>query len=541
MLMEINIPAGTQPGVVPIVISDNKRNTQTLNLSLYQRQHLNNQPLTPGDAIYDILIDRFVNGNSSNDKPSGYLEPVDRTNPSGIHGGDLAGIIAKYDYIKNMGFTAIKLSPLAETNQTRSSYQTDAPTNFYALDQRLGTISELNNLRGLCKTGGTKFIQSFVLHQAGINNPIASNPPFSTWLMPDAKNYETTITATPAIDPHSSLYDSNNRMRKWDSPSTPRLNQQDKFLNTYLMQSLIWWIETTQPDAIEIKQAWKNDRRFLDYIFDTLSQLYPSLQIIPDVPFNRESHLMAWINQFKKYPNLIIRDYPLSYTVADAFSSFTLGSDGSSNLYNIIASDNMYPDASNNIISADNVQMNRAWNNADKDPATIKLMLTYLLTTRGIPLMHYGTEALIDGISKQNEHLFYKDFPGGWNNDQYDFFNPRNHSQTQIQAVQLITRLLQWRQENKNLLSTPLIHFSPRKGQYAYYRTLNNHTMMVIINNNKESVRVDFNDYPEILGMYENATDIVTNEKFGSTGSILLQGKNCVILEMKQLKDVSQE
>jgi len=68
------------------------------------------------EIVYQLLTDRFFNGDASND--GGSLnrrgDALDRANPVGWHGGDFAGIQRKIEdkYFQSMGFTAIWISPV---------------------------------------------------------------------------------------------------------------------------------------------------------------------------------------------------------------------------------------------------------------------------------------------------------------------------------------------------------------------------------------------------------------------------------------------
>jgi hypothetical protein len=65
------------------------------------------------DLIYLIIPDRFSNGDPSNDKFSDMADTdVDTSNPYLRHGGDLQGIINHLDYLKEMGVTALWLTPV---------------------------------------------------------------------------------------------------------------------------------------------------------------------------------------------------------------------------------------------------------------------------------------------------------------------------------------------------------------------------------------------------------------------------------------------
>jgi hypothetical protein len=68
------------------------------------------------EIVYQLLTDRFANGNPAND--SGRLDrrgdAVDPASPVGWHGGDFDGIRRKIEegYFRSMGFTAIWISPV---------------------------------------------------------------------------------------------------------------------------------------------------------------------------------------------------------------------------------------------------------------------------------------------------------------------------------------------------------------------------------------------------------------------------------------------
>lgn len=61
-------------------------------------------------SIYFIMTDRFSNGDTSNDNYGGFNS--NNSDPRKWHGGDFQGIINQLDYIQNMGFTAIWITPV---------------------------------------------------------------------------------------------------------------------------------------------------------------------------------------------------------------------------------------------------------------------------------------------------------------------------------------------------------------------------------------------------------------------------------------------
>jgi len=106
------------------------------------------------DVIYFMLPDRFENGDLSNDTggfPGGKLDHgFDPTHKGFYHGGDLAGLTSRLDYIKGMGASAIWLGPIYKNKpvqggpgQESSGYHGYWITDFTSVDPHLGTNAEL--------------------------------------------------------------------------------------------------------------------------------------------------------------------------------------------------------------------------------------------------------------------------------------------------------------------------------------------------------------------------------------------------------------
>ena len=73
------------------------------------------------DAIYFILVDRFDNGDRKND---GDADPSD---PQAWHGGDLAGVTRRVPYLRDLGFGAVWLSPIAKARTGSKNNMRDVP------------------------------------------------------------------------------------------------------------------------------------------------------------------------------------------------------------------------------------------------------------------------------------------------------------------------------------------------------------------------------------------------------------------------------
>ncbi|MBA3767007.1 MAG: cyclomaltodextrinase N-terminal domain-containing protein, partial [Acidobacteria bacterium] len=69
------------------------------------------QGFSPDDVLYLIMIDRFSDGDAKNNDPSQSRGIYDRDNKFYYHGGDLQGIINRLPYLKDLGVTALWLTP----------------------------------------------------------------------------------------------------------------------------------------------------------------------------------------------------------------------------------------------------------------------------------------------------------------------------------------------------------------------------------------------------------------------------------------------
>ena len=75
------------------------------------------------DVLYLLMPDRFANGDESIDNIKGMSDyKVDRTNPSGRHGGDMKGIEQHLDYFTELGVTALWFTPVLENNMLTSDW-----------------------------------------------------------------------------------------------------------------------------------------------------------------------------------------------------------------------------------------------------------------------------------------------------------------------------------------------------------------------------------------------------------------------------------
>ncbi|RIQ13305.1 pullulanase-type alpha-1,6-glucosidase [Jiangella rhizosphaerae] len=138
------------------------------------------------ERFYFVMADRFDNGDASNDTgghdvPPGTAEPrlvhgYDPTDKGFYHGGDLAGILRRLDYIEDLGTTAIWLTPSFMNRPVQGSgadvsagYHGYWITDFTRIDPHLGTNEELRQLIDEAHARGIKvFFDIITNHTADV-------------------------------------------------------------------------------------------------------------------------------------------------------------------------------------------------------------------------------------------------------------------------------------------------------------------------------------------------------------------------------------
>ena len=207
------------------------------------------------DVIYLLMPDRFANGDTLNDYSTRNAAGGNRMDPDGRHGGDIRGIENHLDYIKELGATAIWITPLLENNMAKYSYHGYSTTDYYKIDPRFGTNEDYVKLSAELHKRGMKLIMDMVFNHCGSNNWWMNDLPSKDWLNEWPEFTRTSYRASTDADMHISAYDSNQFLRGWFDKTMPDLNQHNPFLANYLIQNSIWWIEYAGLDGIRQRHA----------------------------------------------------------------------------------------------------------------------------------------------------------------------------------------------------------------------------------------------------------------------------------------------
>lgn len=492
------------------------------------------------DAIYLLMPDRFSNGDTLNDNMPGMAEKADRNNPDGRHGGDIKGITNHLDYIKDMGFTAFWCNPLLENNYPEYSYHGYAITDFYNIDRRYGTNEDYVQLVEEAHNRKLKVIMDMVLNHCCTNNWFILDLPEQDWIHQSPEYTRSNFRASTIPDPHASEYDRTRLLTGWFDKHMADLNQTNPYLSKYLIQNSIWWIEYADLDGIRVDTQPYSYKEFITEWSKAVFNEYPDFNVVGETWLQEESitaYFQKDASNKDSYNSGIpsITDFPTYYAITNAFNEKDAWTTGLARIYYVLAQDFLYSYPENNLIFCDNHDLSRYYTSLGKDLKKWKMGISYLMTSRGIPMVYYGTEILMTGKEEEGHGQIRKDFPGGWPGDPVDMYTTAGRSDDQNEAYKYLQKLLKWRQSKEVLHTGKLTQFVPENETYVYFRHNEKACIMVAFNNSKNEMKaLKMDKYAECVKNYNYATNVITNETVNYLDAITIPPKSVVVLELKK-------
>src|SRR5580692_8677093 len=111
--------------------------------------------------IYQIVTDRFYDGDPSNNNADGNYDPAGHRGTS-VHGGDFKGLEQKLDYIKALGASAIWISPIVLN--ARGEFHGYAGRDFYKIDPHWGSMTDLQQFVRAAHARGLLVIDDVIVN-----------------------------------------------------------------------------------------------------------------------------------------------------------------------------------------------------------------------------------------------------------------------------------------------------------------------------------------------------------------------------------------
>ncbi len=530
LFVNLCIEETAKPGMLHFKLSDNDK---IINFD-YELKEKNKdfKPLSinSSDVIYLITPDRFSDGDTKNDSVKGYFENKDRSSIKARHGGDIAGIKNKLQYIKDMGFTAIWHMPLLQNNMPIYSYHGYSITDFYNIDRRFGTNDEYVGFVKESHKNGLKIIKDMVFNQFGDRHYWTVDMPSKDWVHTWPEFTYSNFNGSVIPDPHASVYDKDKMNKGWFDKWMPDLNQENPLVAKYLIQYTIWWVEYAGIDGIRMDTYQYNNKEFMNEWVRRIKLEYPELFVVGEVWMDYPEIISYWKKGTKNLDGFSsnlesITDFPIHATLNQVYTDYRPIYE----LYRVISRDYLYENPNTNLIFADNHDVTRLFTYVNGDMNKYKQIIAFLLTTRGIPQIYYGTEILMTG---EQHEILRADYPGGWKEDKTNAFVKEGRTDQQNEAFDYLTNLLNWRKSKDVIHNGKLMHFVPYNDMYVYFRENEKECVMVAINKSKDDVKLEYNRHQEIMQNYSSGKDIITNTEYPDLNDIIVKANSVIIVEL---------
>ncbi|NYF23974.1 alpha-amylase family glycosyl hydrolase [Sporosarcina sp. JAI121] len=294
------------------------------------------------ESIYDLLVDRFNNGDGRNDFD------VNTKDMNAFNGGDFTGVATRLEHIVKMGFTLISLGPVFETE----SYDGSKVLDYTKLEPHFGTDKEFSDMIKAIHKQELSVIADFPLANVSENHIWAK---------------EGTVKSVPAA----------NGTIDWDTS--------DAGAQQALKEAVVDFVETYKLDGIRLTKIDKIDAAFLNEIIQAVKKVNPKAYVLTneesDADFDTAPNMEKMNGLKQAFVQYDADTSPLSL-FTDATKQEMIQFDeltGPRFTYDIVEA-RMFP------------------------PTRWKLAVAALFSLPGVPIMPYGSEIAVNGQTAPESH-----------------------------------------------------------------------------------------------------------------------------------------
>jgi len=401
---------------------------QAAHSDLWQRQ-----------SIYQIITDRFYNGDPANDNADGNYDPAGHSGTS-VHGGDFKGIEQKLDYVKALGATAIWISPVVLN--VRGEFHGYAARDFYKVDPHWGSLADLRHLVRAAHQRGLLVIDDIVVNHGGnlIDSGDPDYPKFKyppagytlRWRNP-AKQYAPPFDLNPEHPALTNLFHNNGIIHDFNDDTQVELGElsglddfrtETPYVRAQMIKIYEYWIKAAGFDGFRIDTARHVEMGFWQTWCPAIHAFAaahgkPDFFMFGEVEHNSDAKCGSYTGTIGGGPFKLdsVLDYTLWFKINSVFGRVDGSTKQLADHYATVAANYDAAAQARLVTFLDNHDQPRflsprsASNNVDR----LKVALTFLYTAQGIPCLYYGTEQVFNGRKDpyDREDMFAGQFEWG--------------------------------------------------------------------------------------------------------------------------------
>ncbi|MBW4631193.1 MAG: cyclomaltodextrin glucanotransferase [Iphinoe sp. HA4291-MV1] len=380
------------------------------------------------ETIYFLVVDRFYDGDRSNSEgANAELYDPTRQDWGKYWGGDLQGVIDKLDYLKNMGVTAIWLTPLFEQiedlfvgNAAMHGYWTK---DFKRINPRFIAKDEEPSLNKTQETRNTTFDKLIAeLHDRKMKLVLDivcnhSSPDISGT---KGELYDDGVKIADFNNDVNHWYHHYGEVQDWESEwqvqncelaGLATFNENNTEYRNYIKSAIKQWldrgVDALRVDTVKHMPIW-----FWQEFNGDMYNHKPDVFIFGEWIFNHPSDEQSV--EFANHSGMTILDFGLCVAIREALAQGA--EDGFYLIQNIFDQDYHYNGATELITFIDNHDMPR-FQSLNSDPAMLKVAIVLIMTSRGIPCIYYGTEQYLHNDTDGGSDPYNRPMMENWDTD----------------------------------------------------------------------------------------------------------------------------
>ncbi len=483
----LRIARNTQPGKAMLTVHTTTGEVQvTLPLDKRDRVAETGKGMHTDDVLYLIMPDRFADADSDPAKNHSHL---DRANPGVYHGGDLNGVTGRLDYLKELGATAIWLTPWWKNDSDSADYHGYHVTDFYAVDEHFGTLDDLRTMVSEAHKRGIKVVSDYVANHTGPAHPWVEHPPTSTWWHgTPAQHLDADYSFWPLLDPHSTLHDRRPVLEGWFAGKLPDINPDDPLLEEYLADNAIWWMESAHFDGYRLDTFPYSSRASWGKWHQVLRQVYPQATSVGEVA-DESPMVTAFFEGGRKTKGIdsgatTVFDFPLYYGLRAVLNH----NEPVTKLAKVFQQDGLYQHPEGLYTFLGNHDKKRLLSDDNATPEKLKAAFSLLLTVRGIPGIYYGDEIAMRGGDDPDNR---QDFPGGFPGDARNAFTAAGRTADEQAMFQHVQQLIRLHREHRALQNGSMTLLAANESSMAYLREQGDDPVLVVFNDSTKAQTIE--------------------------------------------------
>lgn len=380
------------------------------------------------ETIYFVVVDRFYDGDPANNEgPNPELYDPEGKDWGKYWGGDLQGVIDKLDYLKEMGVTAVWLTPLFE--QVEALFVEQAAIHGYwikdfkRLNPRFiakGDNPSINQTQETKDTVFDKLVDE--LHQRNMKLVLDivcnhSNPDFSG---KKGELYDDGVKIADFNDDKDNWYHHYGEVKNWEDEwqvqncelsGLATFNENNIAYRNYIKSAIKQWldrgVDALRVDTVKHMPIWF----WQEFNADILTHR-PDVFIFGEWIYSdpRNERSVEFVNE----SGMTILDFGLCVAIREVLGKGAEA--GFSLVQDVLDLDYHYYGATELITFIDNHDMPR-FQSLNPDPEMLLLAIALIMTTRGIPCIYYGTEQYLHDDTDGGNDPYNRPMMEKWDTD----------------------------------------------------------------------------------------------------------------------------